>query len=93
MGTICGVFRNISVTKIVSHPNYVPGAGYYDVAVVHLDEKLVFNQFIKPICLPVQNASNWDAHMGKSMRLAGKDHVLHNLTFCDLIPEILDCPL
>ena len=68
----CGIYRHISDSHIKLHPKYVAGAGYYDVAVVHLEKRFPFNRFIKPICLPVSNASNLDGHKYHSMRLAGR---------------------
>ena len=71
LGSTCGAFRSISARNIVAHPKY-KAAGYYDVAVIHVKKGFVFNEFLKPICLPTKNASNLDEYKDDLMRLAGE---------------------
>jgi Trypsin len=44
-----------NVTEIISHENYrIPKLGkHYDIALLRLEEKVIFNDFVKPICLPL----------------------------------------
>ena len=68
---LCGVMRNFTDDDIVKHPKYEAGVAYYDVAVVHLERRIMFNRFMQPICLPPQPTSNQDEHADHMMRLAG----------------------
>ncbi|XP_044298088.1 transmembrane protease serine 2 [Varanus komodoensis] len=41
-----------SVARIISHPNYDPATKNNDVALMKLQSPLLFNEFIRPVCLP-----------------------------------------
>ena len=41
-----------SVIEVISHPEYVKGLKYNDIALLKLDRVVVFNDYIVPICLP-----------------------------------------
>ena len=73
--TECGVFRNISDSNFVVHPKFVPTAVYYDVAVLHVEKRFVFNQFIQPICLPDQDANKFRVERHHVMRFAGRRNI------------------
>ena len=40
------------------HPGYTFPVYYFDVAVIILDEDLIFSQYISPICLPLSASSH-----------------------------------
>ncbi len=43
----------ISIKRVVNHPNFDGGIKYLnDIAVVELVDKIQWNHFVKPICLP-----------------------------------------
>jgi len=55
------------------HPKYTDDASaYYDVAILTLDQELLFNDFIKPLCLPRVSIGNPDVHQGKFVTLTGE---------------------
>jgi len=46
---------NYSVVDIFRHPDYKPPAKYNDIALLKLDRRVEFNEFIRPACLYTSN--------------------------------------
>ena len=44
-------FQISRVKKIEIHPNYDPATFKFDIALLHLDSKLIFDTHIGPICI------------------------------------------
>lgn len=44
-----------SVEQIIRHPDYKPPAKYNDIALLKLDRRVEFNEFIRPACLYTSN--------------------------------------
>jgi hypothetical protein len=42
---------NYLVVDIIRHPDYKPPAKYNDIALLKLDRRVEFNEFIRPACL------------------------------------------
>lgn len=42
---------NYLVVDIIRHPDYKPPAKYNDIALLKLDRRVEFNDFIRPACL------------------------------------------
>ena len=54
-----------------THPNYVKGVGYYDIAVLTTID-VQFSDFIRPVCLPNQVNGDIDqTYEGKAVELIG----------------------
>lgn len=43
--------QDFNVVKIYLHPDRIPQWRYHDIALLQLDRKVVFSQFIRPACL------------------------------------------
>ena len=56
--------------QVAIHPKY-EGTSYYDVAVIELDEPLVFNEGVQPVCLPRGSDLNVDLHADQYVTLLG----------------------
>ncbi|CAH0562168.1 unnamed protein product [Brassicogethes aeneus] len=39
------------ISRIISHPKYVPNVNYYDIGLLELNRKVKITQFIRPACL------------------------------------------
>ena len=55
---------------MVPHPEYAKPAAYYDVAVIHLKEKVEFTDNIAPICIPEKMSERKELD-GKLVTLTG----------------------
>nr|XP_002128632.1 mannan-binding lectin serine protease 1 [Ciona intestinalis] len=44
--------RNLTVIRVIRHPRYNPSTWEYDVALLELDEPVIMNNVIRPICMP-----------------------------------------
>lgn len=51
-------FQLIRVKTITVHPRYQPGSFNFDVALLHLEESLNFQNNIEPLCLDEQELSS-----------------------------------
>ena len=45
------IVQEVRITKIIKHPKYVQGVGYFDIAVLQI-EPIEFTANVRPICLP-----------------------------------------
>lgn len=50
--------KDYNVIKRIPHPNYVTGHYYDDIALLQLDQRISFDEFIAPICLYSGDVSN-----------------------------------
>nr|XP_034833313.1 serine protease persephone-like [Maniola hyperantus] len=44
--------KDVIISKLRCHPNYVPLHRFFDIALVELEKKVPFSKFIQPACLP-----------------------------------------
>ena len=80
------------------HESYTPPSIYHDIAVVTLEDKIRFNQFVQPVCLPgkrmfgdlmieqtVMVSGYGDLSFGgrQAMRLQEVDLKVINNSYCD----------
>lgn len=49
-------YRMVDVAKVFDHPNYNSGNFHNDIAVLKLQRAMVFNNEVRPACLPRHNA-------------------------------------
>ena len=50
------VINNPYIPRVVMHPKFVAALYEQDIALLHLDEELVFSASVLPICLPPPGA-------------------------------------
>lgn len=51
--------RQRKVAKLIKHPRFQMSLDYYysdDIALVLLDEKVDFDEFLRPVCLPANSS-------------------------------------
>ena len=66
-----GTLYEISNWQKMRHPKYVDGKAYYDVALVYVEDKLDYNDFVQPICLPESVETDQDSHKNAMVKLLG----------------------
>ncbi|XP_018802782.1 PREDICTED: serine protease easter-like isoform X1 [Bactrocera latifrons] len=59
---------NINIEEEICHPLYDVRTQTYDIALLRLQERVSFNAFTSPICLPSSSTSNYE---GVTMDIAG----------------------
>lgn len=62
----------VMISQIIKHPLYNLDTADYDVAVLELDSRLVFNKYIQPICLP---SPTYVFPAGKSCVISGWGYI------------------
>lgn len=45
--------QTIKIKEKIRHPDYKPPSQYHDIALLRLEDKVVFNAWVRPACLPV----------------------------------------
>ena len=61
----------ISPVKTISfHPKFNNIQAYYDIAVLALETRIRFNDYVRPICLP-KRSQDFDVHKGAFVTLTG----------------------
>ena len=50
-GLVSGSRQDITISRVVRHPDYDDVTAYYDVAIIHTDEDIQFDDGVKPACL------------------------------------------
>ena len=73
------------VKSVKFHPKFNNLFSYYDVAVLELEEALVINDFIKPVCLP-EESTDFDKYEGHFVTLTG---MLNNEYYVDPLAILL----
>lgn len=65
--------QKIQVAKSTPHPQYGPSNvhQYNDIALIRLAEPVVYNDFVKPICLPLSSTLRSKTHVGEAMEVSG----------------------
>jgi hypothetical protein len=53
--------QQVAVEKFIIHPNYRSSQTYDDIAVIMTKEKILFNRFVAPACIP-EKVEQKDAH-------------------------------
>ncbi|GLH06953.1 Venom serine protease Bi-VSP [Gryllus bimaculatus] len=48
--------QDVSVVGVVKHPQYKAPSFYFDIAILKLKNDVTFNDYVKPICLPMSNS-------------------------------------
>lgn len=50
--------RQRRVAKMIKHPSFQMSTDYYsdDIALVLLEDKVEFDEFLRPVCLPVNSS-------------------------------------
>lgn len=77
--------------QIHRHPGYVIGdpktPGYYDIALLHLKERLQFSDRIQPVCLPSENT---ELKVGKKCMVSGwgKTSANPNATYAKILQQL-----
>ncbi|XP_054083136.1 serine protease easter-like [Zeugodacus cucurbitae] len=66
-----GSHIDFSIEEEICHPLYNDAAKKYDIALLRLQEKVNFNDFTSPICLPVNTNSSVSNYEGVTMGIAG----------------------
>ena len=61
------------IKEYIVHPNYMFPAFYFDIALILLEEDLIFSSRISPICLPETSQSHPGANSAISVQGWGKD--------------------
>lgn len=66
------VIRNRIIEMIV-HENYKPKSRdqHYDIAMLRLEDKIEFNDFVEPICMPIDFAQWTQVFTGQTFTVAG----------------------
>lgn len=47
-----------SIIEIIKHPDYATPRAYNDIVLLKLDREVVFNDYIKPVCLSRSDINN-----------------------------------
>ena len=56
--------RQRKVAKLIKHPKYQSSLDYYysnDIALVLLDQKVEYDEFLRPVCLPANSSVDIEA--------------------------------
>lgn len=72
--------RVLTINRTQIHPDYNNETAYYDVALIHLNEDIVFSRAAQPICFPTENTTDTDSFNGLFAVVAGwgmqtQDHI------------------
>jgi len=41
----------MNIDKVISHKNYDPDSFQNDISLLHVDEYIVFNDYVRPVCV------------------------------------------
>lgn len=65
--------QKIPISKATPHPQYAPNSRnqYNDIALIRLAHPVTLNDFVKPICLPVETNLRAKLHVGEAMEVSG----------------------
>ena len=63
----------IEVAEVIAHPNYAKKRKYShnDIALLRLQRKVEFNDFVRPICLPLDDSLRTKDYTGETFYAAG----------------------
>ena len=94
--TLEGYEKYVVPDRIYLHPGFVIGGsstpGYYDVALMHLKERLEFSDRIQPVCLPGED-DEWFEH-GKMCYVTGwGKNAFYNGTYAQKLQQLQVLPL
>lgn len=59
---------NIRIERKIQHPDYRQGVVYNDIGLIILEQPVIFNKYIRPICLPSITDNDYT---GEVLYLAG----------------------
>nr|XP_027205356.1 trypsin-1-like [Dermatophagoides pteronyssinus] len=76
----------IPVSKIIIHPEWNSRRAQNDIALIRLTKPIVFNQRVRPICLPKSN--DYEMNGGQSVTVAGYGYTTDNLVI-NFLPDRL----
>ncbi|CAO1427647.1 unnamed protein product [Diamesa serratosioi] len=64
---------DIQIEQLIPHENYQPNAGnqHNDIALLRLAQKVTFNEFVAPICLPFESAVRNNNFVNQTLSVAG----------------------
>ncbi len=64
---------DIPVTEKIPHEGYDPADQhhYHDIAILRLERPVRYTDFVRPICLPSNQALKTNTHVGEPMVVAG----------------------
>ena len=75
-------YVDVPVAEIIVHPEYhsISVAQYHDIAILKLANKVEFNNWIKPICLPIDSRVRSMDFTSHSLEVAGYGLTENNVT-------------
>lgn len=65
--------QRIPVSKVTPHPEYQPTSRnqFNDIALIRLSYPVTYNDFVKPICLPLDNNLRSKTHVAEALEVSG----------------------
>lgn len=67
--------RDYEVVAIYEHPNYNQRKSYHDIALYKLNETVLFNAFVRPLCLYPYGTLDYDKVPAAIMTRWGVDYI------------------
>lgn len=64
---------NIGIENVIAHSNYKPNSKNqeYDIALIRLNRNIIYTNWIKPICLPVESRLRNMNYDGTAVQVLG----------------------
>lgn len=65
--------QKIPIGKVVPHPEYAPNSRnqFNDIALIRLSYPVTYNDFVKPICLPMDETLRSKTHVDEALEVSG----------------------
>ena len=72
-GECAPALQSIAISKVIPHPEYAPKSANQlnDIALVRLAHPVAYNDFVKPICLPMGSDLRSKQHVGEALEVSG----------------------
>ncbi|KAK0157513.1 hypothetical protein PV328_011252 [Microctonus aethiopoides] len=72
-----------SIEKLIIHPKYDSNTLFADIMLIKLNMRVTFNEFIRPICLPMT-----DVKIKTAMKYGGKNSIVLGWGFADIGEDV-----